>query len=68
MHGAKVAYERSELQAERNEVLDDRQVLGDGAEGGRVRVGPAREGSEAEVEQGAAGGEEGDGEIGYDDV
>ena len=35
-------YERSELQAEWDEVFDDRQVLGDGAEGGRVQsVGEA---------------------------
>ena len=53
-------YERSELQAEWNEVFDDRQVLGDGPEGGRVRVGSAREGPEAEVEPRAAGGEEGE--------
>ena len=53
-------YERSELQAERDEVLDHRQVLGDGDEGGRVRVGSAREGAEAEVEPGTAGGEEGE--------
>ena len=43
-------YERSELQAERDEVFDDRQVLGDGPEGGRVRVGSAAEGPQAEVE------------------
>ena len=52
--------ERSELQTEWHEVFDLRQVLGDGTEGGRVRVGSAREGAEAEVEPGAAGGEEGD--------
>ena len=60
MHGAKVAYERSELQTERDEVFDDRQVLGNGTEGGRVRVRPAGEGPEAEVEPRAAGREEGE--------
>ena len=53
-------YERSELQAERDEVFDDRQVLGNGPEGGRVCVGSAAEGPEAEVEPRAAGGEEGE--------
>ena len=53
-------HERSELQAERDEVFDDRQVLGDGPEGGRVRVGSAAEGAEAEVEPGTTGGEEGE--------
>ena len=43
-------YERSELQAERDEVFDDRQVLGNGPEGGRFCVGFAGEGPEAEVE------------------
>ena len=61
-------YERSQLQAQRNEVFDDRQVLGHGAEGGRVRVGPAREGPQAEVVAGEALGEEGKGEVGCDDV
>ena len=56
--------ERSELQAERNEVFDDRQVLGDGAEGGRICVGSAAEGPEAEVEPRAAGGEEGEMNLG----
>ena len=51
------AYERSELQADRDEVFDDRQVLGDGPEGGRVRVGSAAEGPETEVEPRTAGGE-----------
>ena len=61
-------YERSQLQAQRNEVFDDRQVLGHGPQGGRVRVRPAGEGPEAEVVAGAAGGEEGERKIGYDDV
>ena len=45
-------YERSELQAERDEVFDDRQVLGDGAgEGDWCWVlGAWCEGSETEVE------------------
>ena len=54
-----IGYERSELQAERDEVFGDRQVLGVGPEGGRVRVGPAADGPEAEVEPRAAGGEKG---------
>ena len=51
-------YERSELQAEWDEVFDDRQVLGHGAEGGRVRVRPDGEGAEAEVVAGTEIGEE----------
>ena len=61
-------YERSELPTQRNEVFDDRKVLGNGPEGGRVRVRPAGEGPEAEVEPRAAGGEEGESKIDYDDV
>ena len=55
-------YERSELQAERDEVFDNRQVLGDGtSEGAWCWVlGAWCEGTEAEVEPGAAGGEEGE--------
>ena len=72
LHGGELmwncTYERSELQAERNEVFDDRQVLGDGTEGGRVRVRPAAERPEAEVEPRAAGGEEREEAIVYDDV
>ena len=51
-------YERSELQTERNEVLDDRQVLGHGAQGGWVRVRPAGERPQAEVIVGTEIGEE----------
>ena len=61
-------YERSELQAERNEVLDDRQVLGHGPEGGRNRVRSAAEGPEAKVISRAACGEEREEAIVYDDV
>ena len=55
-------YERSELQAERDEVFDDRQVLGNGpGEGAWCWVlGAWCEGSETEVEPRAAGGEEGE--------
>ena len=53
-------HERSELQAEWDEVFNDRQVLGDGPEGGRVCVGSAAEGPETEVVARAAGGEEGE--------
>ena len=52
-------HERSELQAERNEVLDDRQVLGNGTQGGRVRVRLARKGPQAEVKPRTPRGEEG---------
>ena len=52
-------HERSELQAERNEVLYDRQVLGNGAEGGRVCVRLAVEGAQAEVKPRTPRGEEG---------
>lgn len=55
-----ISYERSELSAERDEVLDDGQVLGHGAEGRRVCVRPVGEGSAAQVEPRAAGAEEGE--------
>ena len=48
MSGTWGPYERSELQTERNEVFDDRQVLGHGPEGGWIRVGSAGERPEAE--------------------
>lgn len=41
-------------------MFDYRQVLGHGAEGGRVCVGSAGEGPEAEVEPRATVGEEGE--------
>ena len=43
-------YERSELQTQWHEVLDDWQVLGHGPQGGQFRVGSAGEGPEAEIE------------------
>ena len=72
LHGGELmwncTYERSELPTQRDEVLDDRQVLGHGPEVGRNRVRSAGEGPEAEVEPRAAGGEEREEAIVYDDV
>ena len=55
-------YERSELQTERDEVFDYRQVLGNGASEGAWCwvLGAWCEGPEAEVEPRAPDGEEGE--------